>query len=210
MNFLLLDPKQIGDLTADELGGLVAYLMRREDRQISNAKMYAEWFDIELDDLGGGKEFLRCYFKPMPINAVYNLLTELQGKSFARVRLWTTSKFTPAQRDTHRDVPLAFEMLDISGLQSRLVGSQRISSDTLLANTPNQRKANNWPRRAVRMKTDSNNRRPIQHGFAHNRSKTWFPVRASRKIDWSDVLVFSCLLVAIIWIIVLIILGLPR
>lgn len=185
MNFLLLDPKQIGDLTADELGGLVAYLMRREDRQIFSAKMYAEWFDIELDDLGGGKEFLRCYFKPMPINAVYNLLTELQGKSFARVRLWTTSKFTPAQRDAHRDVPFAFEMLDISGLQSRLVGAQRIS--------PNRIKANNWPRWTVTTTAHPNKRKP-----------------GDVRVNWSDILVFGSLMIAIIWIIVLIILGLPR
>jgi hypothetical protein len=127
MNFDALDPARIPTLAPDELLGMIGWIFERRGHEIAEAVTLDDRHDIILLNPKRQTEYLRFYFKPMPVVAVYALLEDLEGSDYAKVRLYTLDTFTAAQRKVEHDNPLLLEFVDGEALQRRVREAQQIS-----------------------------------------------------------------------------------
>jgi hypothetical protein len=121
-----LDPNQSVTLDATGRIFLSEWLFEQQGVHTQHAHFQDNCLDLELFNRPQAHpEFARIYLDSrIPTNAVYALVTTLQGRSIRKIHLHVYGEFTRAQKRAQAEFPLTLDLKEMADIQRILCESQ--------------------------------------------------------------------------------------
>jgi hypothetical protein len=124
--FAAISKSVLFELDLPTISLVVQWLLEQSHCQATHVADHGDGFEITMNNLRFEQtEYLRFFPPSVPANALYEILDELKGKSYQRVRVYTLGVFTEGHRRAQKESPLFWELVDGEGLLARLNDMRR-------------------------------------------------------------------------------------
>ena len=125
--FAHLRESELSSLSVTEAALLLQWMFEQHGLVTFDANAEEHRVDLTLVNREfGWREYARIYLdkNAIPVNAMWTLLNDSEGKDFKRIHFCATATFTPAQKQLRYQFPLTLEILEGAQFEQYLLEAQ--------------------------------------------------------------------------------------